>query len=57
MRVIMIPQMDSGAVEMILEQLGEYKLPEDVAETISELNKLFRVLDWDKMEEVINAKG
>ena len=52
---VVIPQMDAGSVEMILDQLSEYKLPDDAAGVIAELNKLFRILDWDKMEEVIKA--
>lgn len=52
---VVISQMDAGSVEMILDQLSEYKLPDDAAGVIAELNKLFRILDWDKMEEVIKA--
>ncbi len=52
---VVIPQMDAGSVEMILNQLSEYKLPDDAAGVIAELNKLFRILDWDRMEEVIKA--
>jgi hypothetical protein len=52
---VVIPQMDAGSVEMILDQLSEYKLPDDAAGVIAELNKLLRILDWDRMEEVIKA--
>lgn len=52
----MIPQMDYDAVEMILEQLKEYKLPAEDAEIISKLEKQLRSFDWDKMEVLIKEK-
>ena len=48
-----IPQMDYDAVEMIIGQLKEYKLPEGEAQKIAELEKMLRVFDWDGMENLI----
>ena len=44
-----IPQMDYDAVEMILEQLGEYALPEEDDKKIRELAGMLRMFEWDKM--------
>ncbi len=49
-----IPQMDYDAVEMILDQLKEYKLPEEDAARMAELGKLLKAFKWDEMEEMIN---
>ncbi len=48
-----IPMMDIDAVEMILEQLREYKLPEADAARIKKLTELSKKLDWDAMEALI----
>ena len=48
-----IPQMDYDSVEMILEQLKEYRLPKEDAEKIAELEKLLKKFDWDAMEKLI----
>ncbi|MBR5637607.1 MAG: response regulator, partial [Pseudobutyrivibrio sp.] len=47
----MIPQMDYDAVQMIVDGLMEYKLPEEDAARIYDLSKLLKVFDWDGMEE------
>ena len=52
----MIPQMDYDAVEMIVEQLKEYKLPAEDSEIISKIEKLLRSFDWDEMEVLITEK-
>ena len=52
-----IPQMDYDSVEMILDQLNEYKLPEEDAKRTAALGKLLKAFDWDKMEELINEVG
>ena len=46
-----IPQMDYDAVEMIVDQLLGYKLPEVDAKAINELQKLLKRFDWDAMDE------
>lgn len=50
-----IPQMDYDSVEMILDQLSGYKLPEKDAAVMSELGKKLKLVDWDAMEEIINS--
>ena len=47
-----IPQMDYDSVEMIVNQVNEYKLPKVDAERFRELEKLMKKLDWDAMEEL-----
>ncbi len=49
-----IGQMDYDAVEMVLEQLNDFKLPEKDKEIIGEIDKAFKSIDWDKMEELIS---
>ena len=51
-----IPQMDYDSVEMILDSLSEYQLPEDKEETVTELKRMLKVFDWDGMEALI-TKG
>lgn len=48
-----IPQMDYDLVEMITEQLKEYRLPDEDAAKIAELEKLLKTFDWDGMEKLI----
>ncbi len=50
-----IPQMDYDSVEMILNQLKEYKLPDEDAAKMKELEKLLKSFEWDKMEELIGT--
>ena len=49
-----IPQMDYDAVEMILEQLKAFKLPDKDAKFFHELEKCLKGLDWDGMEALIH---
>ena len=51
-----VPQMDYDAVEMILDQLKGYKLPEEDAGKMKEIAKLLKALDWDKIEKLIGAQ-
>ena len=46
-----IPLMDYDAVQMILDGLMEYKLPEEDTIRIYDLSKMLKVFDWDAMEE------
>ncbi|MBR2187073.1 MAG: response regulator, partial [Lachnospiraceae bacterium] len=48
-----IPQMDYDAVEMMIGQLKEYKLPPEDEEKVAELEKKLKVLDWEGMEELV----
>lgn len=50
-----IPQMDYDTVEMIIEQLKEYRLPPKDDKRVGELEKLLRSLDWDGMEELLGS--
>ena len=50
-----VPQMDYDSVEMILDQLSEYKLPEEDAKKVTELKKLLKLFDWDGMEALISG--
>ena len=45
--------MDYDAVEMVLEELKEYKLPPDDAKKIAEIEKLLKNIDWDGIEELL----
>ncbi len=49
-----IPQMDYDSVEMILEQLKEYALPQNDEKNFKEFEKMLKVFDWDGMEELIS---
>ena len=49
-----IPQMDYDSVEMILEQLKEYALPQQDEKNFKEFEKMLKVFDWDGMEELIS---
>ena len=51
----LIPQMDYDSVEMILESISKYSLPDKDAEFFKELGRLFKLFDWDGMEALINA--
>ncbi len=46
--------MDYDAVEMILGQLNEDKLPKEEKEKVAQLSKMLKVFDWEGMEELIN---
>ena len=48
-----IPQMDYDAVEMILGQLKEYRLPDEDKQKVEKLEKLLKLFDWDSMEELL----
>jgi len=48
-----ISQMDYDSVEMILNEVEEYDLPDKDDEIVKELEKDLKKVDWDKMEEVI----
>ena len=48
-----IPQMDYDSVELILDQLKEYKLPDEDAAKMYELGKMLKSFDWDGMEALI----
>ena len=49
-----IPQMDYDSVEMIIQQLEGYRLPEEDETRIKELKALLKTFDWEKMEDLIS---
>ena len=51
-----VPQMDYDAVEMILNDLKAFKLPEADAEIMKKLGTLLKTFDWDQMEELIKNR-
>ena len=52
----MIPQMDYDAVEMILDQLKEHRLPEEDEALVNEMQNSLRNFDWDGLETLIQKK-
>lgn len=48
-----IPQMDYDSVEMILESLKEYSLPEEDDKRIKEVHRMLKSFDWEGMEALI----
>ena len=49
----LVPQMDYDGVEMVLNQLEEYKLKEEDEKKVAQLKKNLKLFDWDKMEELL----
>ncbi|SFQ19808.1 Signal transduction histidine kinase [Lachnospiraceae bacterium XBB1006] len=52
----LIPQMDYDSVEMIIEQIREYRLPEADERRFAELAKNLKLLNWDEMEAIIKEE-
>ncbi|WP_304174186.1 response regulator [Pseudobutyrivibrio ruminis] len=50
----LVPQMDYDAIEMVMEQIHEYKLEEKDAKAFADIEKALKTFDWDKMEELLN---
>ena len=48
-----VPQMDYDAVEMILDQLKDYRLPDEDQKKIDEIKGHLKNFDWGAMEELI----
>ena len=48
-----IPQMDYDSVEMILDQLSAYRLPDEDDRKMKELSVMLKKLDWDGMESLV----
>jgi len=48
-----IPQMDYDSVEMIIESVKEYRLPQEDEVRFSELERYLKMFDWDTMEKLI----
>lgn len=50
------PQMDYDSIEMILQQIHEYRIPEDESALVGDIEKALKTFDWDKMEELLKSK-
>ena len=49
-----IPQMDYDSVEMILDDLKQYRMPPEDKKKMEELEKMLRLFDWDGMGALIS---
>ena len=47
------PQMDYDGIELVLEGIGEYRLPDEDKKVITEIEKALKTFNWDKMEEIL----
>ena len=52
-----VPQMDYDAVEMILQQVQSYALPEEDHEKMKKLAALLKKYEWEKIEQLIRGEG
>ncbi len=52
----LVPQMDYDSVEMILNDVAEYSLPDEDKKVFDELSKMLHNFDWDAMEELVLHK-
>ena len=50
----LVPEMDYDSVEMILNNLKEYSLPEQDAKKMSDIGKMLKTLDWDSMAQALS---
>lgn len=50
------PQMDYDAVEMVLSEIKEYKLPPEDEKKVKNLEKLLRNFDWSGIEAAVVVK-
>lgn len=50
------PMMDYDSVEMIIEGLKKYKLPEDDKERIEKIEYYLKKLDWESVQDLLNDK-
>ncbi|MBE5827331.1 MAG: response regulator [Butyrivibrio sp.] len=48
-----VPQMDYDAVEMVLSELKEYRLPPEDDKKIKEIERLLKNIDWDGIEALL----
>ncbi|SCY21103.1 Hpt domain-containing protein [Butyrivibrio sp. INlla14] len=50
------PMMDYDSVEMIIEGLKKYKLPEDEKERTEKIEYYLKKLDWESIQDLLNDK-
>ncbi len=48
----LIPQMEYDGIEMVLNQLRQYRLPKEDEEKISMIEKYLKVYNWEEMENI-----
>ncbi|MCR4604978.1 MAG: response regulator [Eubacterium sp.] len=48
-----VPSADYDAVEMIVEQVGEYRLPEADAKRFAEIGKNLKLFEWETIEKIL----
>lgn len=48
-----VPQMDYDSVEMIVDQLKEYKLPDGDSDRMERIEKCLKLFEWDEMEKIL----
>ncbi len=49
----LVSSMDYDGVEMVINQLKEYKLPDEDKAKADKLEKMLKLFDWDGMEEIL----
>ncbi len=49
----LVSQMDYDGVSMVLDQVKEYKLPEEDETKMKELQKYLKLFNWDEMEKIM----
>ena len=49
----LVSQMDYDGIEMVVNQLKDYKLPDKDTQIMAEFEKAMKVFDWDEMEKLI----
>ena len=51
----LVDQMDYDGMEMLLEEVGGYRLPKKDQEFFKEIEKNLKKLDWEKLEELLQS--
>jgi len=49
----LVSSMDYDGVEMVINQLKEYKIPDEDKAKADKLEKMLKLFDWDGMEEIL----
>ena len=52
----LVPQMDYDAIEMMMDELKVYRLPEEDEKIMTEIKRLLKLYDWEAMEKLIEDK-
>lgn len=51
-----VPTLDTDGVEMILEELSLYELPQDKQAIVDKVENMLRQCDWDGLEELLGIQ-